>query len=135
MKNFFIVLLFLLPAGSTFAKCTPAEFENEYIEFSHARSEYLNEKKDKLDSLLSQIKEKKQLSDKEIYDYRISLLSDESTLKLKAKEPSFNIMDFIDLKRDLKCGKLMKYHNSFKKYADKQWAIIFELATKELNNT
>ena len=135
MKTLFIIFLFSLPVGTAFAKCSPTEFESEYLEFSKARSEYLNDKEERLNSLLMQIKERKNLSEKEIYDYRLSLLNDASTLKLKAKEPSFNIMDLIILQKNLKCGKLMKYHNSFKKYADKQWAITFELAAKELNNT
>lgn len=132
MNKLIIFITFLISATEALAKCTPEEINLEYSKFIDTRNEYLNQKKAELDTILEEIKIKHNLSDKEIFDYKITLLNDKSALKIKAREPDINMLDFFQFRADLKCGKMMKIHKKLVKYSDKQWAIIYSKARERL---
>lgn len=133
MKNLYLTLFLLLYTSHLQAKCTPEQFDKEYKVFFNARTEYLKSKKDELDNQIEKVKQKKGLSDKAAFDYRISVLQDTSILAIKNKEPDIDLLDLFQLKQKGKCGKLMNYHKELAKLADKQWDIIFSNISKEIN--
>lgn len=133
MKHLYIAILLLLFTSFSEAKCTPEQFNEEYKTFASAQLEYLKAKKAQLDEQLEKVKAKNGLTDKATFEYRITLLQDESTLTIKKKEPDINLLSLAELKQKGKCGKLMSYHKDFVKLADKQWDIIFKNLSNELS--
>ena len=133
MKKIIFLTLALTYHASAFSACTPEQFKEEYKEFYSAQTLYKKTKIHELDALLKKLGKEKNLSRKEIYDYRINLLNDAKALKIKKWEPSLSVRDIFTLESEGKCGRLMKYHKKLSKSADKQWKIIFDKATADLN--
>jgi hypothetical protein len=136
MRTIITMVAAFLLSNVSYAKCTPDQFNQEYKTMMSVRETYLLEKNKQLDMILEKIQLKDSgMSDKKLYDYRLSLLQDESLLKFKNKEPVLTVLDILELKNTSKCGRLIKYQKQFIKQADKQWEIVFSIANKLLAET
>lgn len=133
MKKITTIVAALLLSNICYAKCTSDQFDREYKNMMSIREAYLIEKNNQLDIILQKIQIKNSsMSDKQLYDYRLSLLQDPSLVKFKNKEPELTILDVMELKNTKQCGKLVKYQKQFIKQADKQWEIVLSTANKRL---
>lgn len=132
MKKYILFIFILSIVNSSKANCTDEKIQEEFTNITKAHEIYLADKNQRLNEILEQIKEKNKLTDKQVFDYRISLLQDESALKFKKKEPHLDLFYVISLKNNKKCGKLTKHQKKLVKQADKQWAIIFEKINSDL---
>lgn len=132
MKKYILFISILSIVNLSKASCTDEKIQEEFTSITKAHEIYLVDKNQRLNEILEQIKNKKELTDKQIFDYRISLLQDERALKLKNKEPHLDLFYIIGLKNNKKCGKLTKRYKKLVKQADKQWAIVFEKINSDL---
>jgi len=135
MKKTLFTSILLLSCNHALSECTPEKFGKEYQDFIAAQIQYRDNKDREISDFIEKIKVKNSLSDKQTFDFRISLLQNEKAKKIMKWEPKLTISDIFQLQMNNRCGKLMKYHKAFVKKAEKQWVIVLENAAIELGRT
>ena len=131
-KVILVSLMTWLCACTETQACSDEEFKTLDKAITDNQKLVRDEKISRLNIYMQQIKTIKNLSDRELFEYRTKVLNNPKARKLREKGRKITIQDMLQVAYGKDCEKLKRWSDESMISANEQWDIVFKDIEKDL---